>query len=543
MKILLNVWMVTIAMVAQAQWTSDVELNTLAAESALDVVATLGTSDGSTCIVFWKEVGAPANLELRLQKLNPDGTAVFGPDGISVSSEINMSTYTVMGMATLDADDNIYIGVTATNDELGHVFKMDANGNHLWPEGGVTFSGGYAIEILPLSSGEAVVAWLNVPNALMQKFSASGEPVWAEPQAVVSGTSKTAPGELFELSNGDIELIFHTYNFGISSTLWAQRYGGNTGDAIWPAPVQLSDKTTAWNTRYSVGQIEDAIYIGYSAATGLRFDSFLQRVDPDGVLPWGLNGVDFDVNEADYEVNTRIAVGEGLVWSICNYKDQNQTQNGEHVQCFDSETGARLLTENAHEVFPIGSEKVHASDLHLRDGLPIFLMESGADNGVTPTTLHLVALDAEGNFLWPEESQPMGTFAANKTHTALTAPVEGQVVGVWREDKGSGAAVFAQNFIFEGGGSSVDVDQRVVALQPHPNPASELIAIDLGSFGSPDLVEWRVVDVQGQSVPGHVQKSGQVIHLDVSGWPAGLYRLHGTSRSDVVFRAAFQVIH
>jgi hypothetical protein len=78
--------------VAQAQWTSDLESNTLAAESSLSIVQSLGASDGSTYVVYWKEVGALANLELRLQRLNADGTAALGPAGILVSSEINMST-------------------------------------------------------------------------------------------------------------------------------------------------------------------------------------------------------------------------------------------------------------------------------------------------------------------------------------------------------------------------------------------------------------------------------------------------------------------
>lgn len=310
--------------------------------------------------------------------------------------------------------------------------------------------------------------------------------------------------------------------------------------------MQLSDKTTAWNTRYSVGQIEDAVYIGYTAATGFRFDSFLQRVDPDGVLPWGINGADFDVNETDYEMNTRIAVGEDQVWSICNYKDPNQTQNGERLQCFDSETGARLLTENAHEVFPIGSEKVHASDLHLRDGLPIFLMESGMDNGVTPTTLHLVALNAEGNSLWSEESQPIGMFGVNKTQTGLTAPVGGQLVGVWRENKGSGDAVFAQNFIFEGGGSVVNDNQQVVNLLPHPNPASDFVELDLGMDGALEWVNWRMFDVYGRTPWAsnvHVQGAGHIIRFDVLAVPSGFYQLLGTTKENKVFSSRIHVIH
>lgn len=511
-------------LVVSAQWTTDVEVNTQVATGALSVVQTLGASDGSTYVVYWKEVGAPTNLELRFQRLDAAGVPQLGTDGVLVSEAISMSTYTVMGTAVLDAADNVYIGVTATDGELGHVFKLDAAGNHLWDAAGVTFESGYGIVLLPLTSGEAAVSWLNVPNAWVQKFDASGQPVWPAPQAVVSGTNKTAPAELFELSGGDLELMFHTYNFGISSNLWAQRYAADSGEPVWAAPVQLSNKATAWNTKYSVGQIGDATFIGYAAATGLRFDSFLQRVDPDGTLPWGVNGSDFDVNETDYEMNTRIAVGEGVVWSICNYKNPTQSENGERIQRFDSETGARQFTDNGKELFAIGTEQVHASDLRLLNGAPLFLMESGMDNGVSPTELQLVALDAEGDFLWETTSEPMATFSANKSDTQLTAPVNGQVVAVWREVKAGADAPYAQNVQFPTGPSSVATPE-LASGQLFPNPASFNATLRI-EVQTPQFVYCEVVGIDGRlALVQHTALSaGQnEIPLDIRSLPDGLY--------------------
>ncbi len=522
------------ALVITAQWTTELDVNTQAGTSALSILKTLGASDGSTVVVFWKEVGAPTNLELRMQRLDANGVAQWGVDGMLVSDAISMSTYTVMGTAVLDADDNLYIGVTATDGELGHVFKLDAQGNHLWDPAGVTFATGYGIVILPLSTGEAVVSWLNVPNAFVQKFDASGGTLWPTAQPVISGSSKTAPAELFELSNGDVELMFHTYNFGVSSTLWAQRYAGATGEPVWSAPTQLSNKTTAWNTKYSAGQIGDATYLGYAAATGFRFDSFLQRVDPDGSLPWGINGADFDVNETDYEMNTRIAVGEGVVWSICNYKDPNQTQNGERIQRFDSETGARQLTDNGKELFAIGTERVHASDLHLLNGAPLFLMESGMDNGVSPTELHLVALDAEGDFLWENTTEPLATFSANKSDTQLTPPVSGQVVAVWREAKAGTDAPFAQNFQFPTGPSAVPTGPDRASLQLFPNPTTATATLQV-EVQRPQTLRCEVVGVDGRTalaqaialVPGV-----NTIQLGVQSLPNGLYFVRALFAND-----------
>ena len=520
-----------LTLTAQAQWTSDVEANTLAGSSAMDIVKALSASDGSTLIVYWTSVGPPTNIELRIQRLDLEGVPTYGVDGMTVSTAIDMSTSTAIATAVLDAEDNLYIGVTATGDEEGHVFKLDLQGNHLWPLDGVTFPGGYSISILPMAEGGAVVSWLNVPNALMQRYDGTGTPIWAEPQPVESGTSKTAPGHLMALSGGDFEHLFHTYNFGISSTLWAQRYDGSTGAPVWSAPVQLSNKTTVWNTRYSTGQIGDAVYIGYKAATGLRFDSFLQRIDPDGTIPWGINGSDFDVNETDYEMDTRIAVGDGVVWSLCNYKDPSQSNNGERIQLFDGESGARMFTENAKEVFPIGSDNIHASDLHLSGGHPFFLMESGFDTGISVTSLHLVALDGEGDFLWPEETQPMGLYEASKSRTHLTAPVAGQTVAVWLEDKSSGPAVYAQPFQFDGVPSHVAEVAPAFEVALFPNPASDRVRLILHS----DRTEaWilEAINAAGQQVftwALAIEQGDNKHTFDVSEWPDGMYQLLGSA--------------
>ena len=510
----------------------------------MSILSALGASDGSTYIVYWKPVGPPTNIELRVQRLDASGVPVYGTDGMLVSSAMNMSTSTAIGSAVLDGEDNLYIGITATGDEQGHVFKLDPDGNHLWDSGGVTFAGGYGIVILPLSSGEAVVSWLNIPNALMQKYDALGQPVWPSPQPIESGTSKTAPGEMFELSNGDVEAIFHTYSFGISSTLWAQRFEGVSGAPVWSSPVQLSNKTTVWNTRYSVGQIDDAVYIGYKAASGLRFDSFLQRINPDGAIPWGINGSDFDLNETDYEMDTRIAIGTGAVWSLCNYKDPSQAENGERIQKFDSETGARLFTDYAKEVYPIGSDNVHASGLFLRNEAPFFLMESGWDNGASVTSLHLVALDAEGDFLWPEETQPMALFEASKSNTHLTRLVGNQTVGVWMEDKSSGPAVYAQNYEFEGGNSSVTSPALPSEFRFLPNPVADVLTCAFEAQQAMN-VEWRVYNSLGRLVDAQrlgVGSGSQTMRWTVSDWPAGVYHVHGVLDSEVHLRSQTIVV-
>ena len=433
------------------QWTTDTDVNTLVAETESEDMQAIGTSDGQTYVVFWKSVGSPTNYELRLQLLDAIGNRQFGSEGMLISDNIPMSTFTVSWSIAIDENDYLYVGVTGTGDYSGHIFKVDMGGNLLWGADGVSFSNAFQVTLLPMQNGEVIASWVPGDQALMQKYDASGNTVWSSPQPIESGSSKTAPGNMYELSNGDYMMIFHTYNYGVSSTLYAQKYDTD-GSAQWTSPTQLSNTSTAYNAYYSGTQDGDVVYYGYKGDHSNRFDSYLQRINPDGSLPWGINGMDFDVNETDFEMETKIAFSPSsqYVWSICNYADPNQSENGVYVQKFDKETGARQFTDNAKMVYAISSDdKVHASDLYLIDDKPFFLLKTGYDNGATPTTLDVLLLDNNGDFAWEEETKPMATYAANKKRVHLTETINGQSVAVFIEDKSTGLKIYAQNFIDE----------------------------------------------------------------------------------------------
>ena len=431
-----------------AQWTSLTDVNTEVVTSNSDDIKAIGTESGKTYIVFWKVVGAPVNYELRLQVLNTEGIKELGEDGILISNTLPMSTSTAISKISIDQNDNIYIGVTGTNTGEGFAFKMDINGNHLWNPNGINLGSGYVVTIQALSNGEAVIAWYANGQTLMQKYTASGSPIWSVNQQVSNGLSgNKAPADLFELSNNEFILIFHVITSQIYSNLYAQKYDAS-GSPQWGAPIQLSNKTTTYNSSYSSAKDNDVIYYGYKANGSNHFDSYLQRINSDGTLPWGINGKDFDVNQTDYEMDTKIAFAPGsqFVWSICNYTNTGQSSFGVSIQKFDKSSGDRQFTDNARVIYPIGSSKVFAGDLQLINDQAIFLMKSGMDNGASPTTLHACLLTANGEFEWPTETKPMATYGASKGRIHFTKSINGKVVAVFIEQKTPGSSrIYAQS--------------------------------------------------------------------------------------------------
>ena len=504
-----------------AQWTSNTDINTLVTSSEGGDMKALGTSSGKTYVVYWKAVSAPTNYELRLQILDVDGFQLLGEEGMLVSDEIPMSTFTVIWNITTDEEDNLYIGLTGTGGgEPAYVFKLDDEGNNLWGSSGLQVGAGYSVTILPLSNGEVIVSWFPGGESVLQKYDSSGVAQWDTTATVSEDGNDTVPANMFELSDGDFVLIFHSITFGINSNLFAQRFSSTEGISQWTNPTQISNYGTVFNTAYDGLQIDDNVYMGFKASPGSRFDSFLQRIDPDGTLPWGINGSDFDTNQTDYEMDTKITYQEGsqYIWATCTYTNTSQSEKGERIQKFDKETGARMLTDQAKEIYPIGSEKVHAGSISMIDNYPLLLIKEGFDNGASPTTLHTLKLDEEGNFAWDEETMPIATYSANKSRIQFTNFIENQSVAVFIEDKGSGSKIYAQNFIEGILGTSVSESESVLSFV---NPVSENWVLK-SNFRMESV---SIYNMLGQIILFNDKISSKEFFMNTKSWEPGNYIL------------------
>lgn len=499
-----------------AQWNpnTDQNLSVINYENASQFSAT--TNDGKTYIGFWKKVAAPGNFELWLQILDQNGDKLLGADGMMLSNQIPMSTYTAVETTVVDASNNLYVGVTGTGAGTpAYVFKVTPQGTSVWPNG-INVGSGYLPTILPLSNNDIVVGILPATqtNMQVQRYNTAGQPVWATPIGIVSDdpTKQTAPSDFFELPNNEIALIFHKkVSAQTTSYLFAQKIDFN-GNIQWSdGPIQVSTKSVAYNVKYSAVVDGSVVYYGYSTGQSNRFDSYLQRINfSDGNKPWGIDGVDFDVNQTSFEKNTRIAFSSGspYVWAIANYTTTSQGSGGEYVQKFDKNTGARLFTDNAKQVFPISAEFMsHSGDLHLVEGKPYFVVEKRINTALLPTSLNAVLLTDSGDFAWTQQYIPMATFNASKSYLSVLKPVNKQAVIVFKEKKVSDAisVIYAQNLVLPNTslGTNDIVKSKPITL--YPNPATDVIHLN-----GADNSNFMIYNAVGQLVKSGEIKKGEI---------------------------------
>ncbi|HET6994379.1 MAG TPA: T9SS type A sorting domain-containing protein, partial [Chitinophagaceae bacterium] len=436
---------------ASAQWTTNTLANTDASTTNTGDCRTLAISDGRTWLAYFKGVGSPNNYEVRAQLLDKDGYKLLGPEGVLVNNAPH-PTFTTVFYSAVDGNNNLIVAFANASTNVIYVNKISPSGAQLWTNS-ITLRLGLLPVLGVLNNGDIIVSWLSATGnkAPMQKLSGTtGDSllptrVYVEP---LNATHRTAPGQIIPLSNGDFIQMFHNRasSFGTASTLWAQRYNSN-GIAQWPAPVQLSNKGTSYNLEYPpIKKIGDTLFIAYTGATGLRSDGFVQRLNPDGTMPWGINGKDFATDDTWYEYDTKIAIPSSgnFFWAVSRLTNTTQGSRGTYIQKFDKTTGARLLTDNAKAVFPIAPLPYMVPDdiALFNDQQPVLMLERV--NTAVVSFIYASKLDNNGNFAWTGDTVVLGNYNAQKLRMTLTRATNNQQVAVWVETKGTVPQPFAQ---------------------------------------------------------------------------------------------------
>ncbi len=486
-----NLILIHAPVTVQAQWTTLTNVNTLVSSDQTSDCQSIGISDGSTWVVYWKEVSAPVYYEMRAQLISYNGINLLGAQGIVVNNTVPMSSSTNTWSITTDETGCLYVGLNGSgtgNSVYAH--KISTSGLQLWGTQGLLLGSGYDVKILPMHNGEAIVSWMPGNEAVFQKITSLGTTAWTTPVTVYPTVTghKTSIGELAVLTNNDFVLIIHDrVGYSVNSTMFAQRYSNSSGTALWPALLPISTSATYYNKRYDVFSDQDTVYIGYSAAISSAFFSYLQRINPSGIVPWGMNGVGFSTQSTYYERATRTAhqAGSQFIWSMCEYTPTSQSNMGEYVQKFDKTTGTRLLSNNAKMVFAIGaSDNSHKGRLLLLNDKPFFIYSEGTNNGGLPINLKVTYLDSAGNFAWPSQSLYMATYASTyKSRVDFSGSFLNQGVCVWTEDRGTGSRIYAQNIIPctpPSANFTFSINQNTVNFS--------------SPFGSTDTVSWKFGD-------------------------------------------------
>ncbi len=496
---------------ARAQWNPNTSVNLLISNLVVADMQAAPTTDGKTWIAFYRQNGG--NYDMMAQLIDENGYKLLGDDGILVSNKTSGSATFVFNVC-VDSSNNLIIGFQYENmgTLMAVMHKISQTGTQLWGADGIVLGQGLAPYPATISNGEVVVAWNeSTSNTLkLQKISTSGTIAWPTPISITVGSGRTTRGQIIANTSGKFTVVYQKLGVAIYTTLYAQMFD-NSGNDLY-APLQICNQTTSAARYYSIAAEGDTTYFGYYSSSGNRFNSFLQRIDPGGTIPWGMNGSNFNTavgTNDNYQGPTKINIstGSNYVWSVCTFCNPNQTNYGVYIQKFLKTTGARQFTDAGKVVYAISSTSdQQCGDLSLINDTPMFMSENANYK------LYATRLDASGNFVWPGNRVELSSTTASpstpKMRYCFTPDGPNRCAGTWTENRGgSGYKGYAQGISIGGLiGLTVATQGGVPAIITTNSGTLQMIATVFPATAN-QSVNWSIVPGTGMA---SVNSSGLV---------------------------------
>ena len=441
-----------------------------------------------------------ALLSLSLLWASP-APASWTPNGTKVSG--TPSNPPSLGAAPDGSGGALLVWVEpggGTQDDI-FVQRLDPQGNALWGVGGVAVcdTTGYQADPAVVSdgSGGAIVVWSDNRDFLAgsplyaQRVGAAGTPLWTSQGVRVSGANarQEAPTLVSDGAGGAVAVWMDT-RFG-DYDIMAQRVESN-GTISWG----LGDRIVAFAAGRQTGPqiVRDGaggyVVVWTDARSGDDFDIYGQRLTPTGVYSWAANGVAVCVDSSP-QFNPQL-VPDGTGGAIFVWEDYRgiggpdiyvQRITGPNVPQWTAggiPVSAALHSQEAPQVAPDGSGGM-------------FLAWHDSRNG-SNYDIYVQHLSTAGTSAWTAGGLAVCTAAGNQLNPRVVADGAGGLVVAWGDARSGPYSdlyvdrVFSDGSLASGGDglaiAAAPYDQQVPKLVPDPSGGAVVAWEDKRSTGA-----------------------------------------------------------
>jgi hypothetical protein len=437
----------TLMLPAWAQWSANPASNTVLAGGPGDQVQPkiLPLANGNWYLSWFDGTGTPppAGYKVFAQAIDAGGVAL-GPFNGELVANLGVSSTEDYGLS-VDTSNNELIAFLddreGSNLQVTAV-KVSPNGTMLWGPTGVQLTSGNSDsnaspKIAGTSDGDVVVAWTSNSDVILQKLDPNGSPLWGSGIILSGSNTSYILSDLHAADNGSVIVSFvSSGGFTQPSTLLADKLS-STGTQLWGSqPVQI----------YTAGSLQfgefpyfildgsgGAVFSWYSNSPTLQV--FAQHVLANGTLAFPQNGSPGGTGNSDVRVSPSVSYDPTtqetfLFWTE---EDSNQIMNGVYGQKFDS-AGNPQWGQGGLTIVPLGNDQqIWVENVQRSDGALVFWVdEPGYNDGV----INAAQLNGSGGFTCP--TFPVSSTPAGKMRLVASQAASGQATIVW-EDNPTGA--------------------------------------------------------------------------------------------------------
>ncbi len=454
-----------------AQWSDNpaqnLQITDLPGEEAISKVAVC--PNGDYYIGYFSQ--AAGNYNVRLQRLDKDGHILWEENGLLVSGHPNMSWLTDWDL-TADHDNHAILtwqDIRSAGQNNVVAYRIAPDGTFVWGNDGIMLSDSPNFDVSPkvtvTAANNTVFAWQSEENIIMQKVNPAGVKQWGEWGITFSGIDNYSWPQIMPVGDDDVIMKF----FEDSGPFWApdrmlkaQRFDGN-GDSVWPTPAVICNdgSITAWTQILSFKPDgNDGFYIAWHdyQLSGTQAAPWLQHVNANGQIQFQANGALLSNQVGNNQLHPVLAKSfdDQNIYVFWTQTDGDQFFYGISGQKV-SPAGSLLWEEGGKVIIPLGTPSITVHEVAAA-GPDVIVMYDQSTTG-SNYNLHAIRLDGNGDFVWDTESKPISTVNSTKTHTCVSEYANGQWVLGWTGNRTGSPNIFAQNIKPDGGLGVVDGDE------------------------------------------------------------------------------------
>lgn len=425
---------------------TDVILSDLPGEQVQPKI--VGTSDGGAYISWYDN--ATGGYDVRLQRVDGNWNEAFAHQGMLIADRSFSSTQdydlgtTGPNAALLAFRDDRFGGVRVTAQ------LVTANGDTPWGADGIQFGDGVAFianpKIAGASDGTSYVSWTNDADIHVQHLDAQGNVLWGNDLVIhdAGGASLSMADLAPSLDGSVIASWVSAASFNSPKHLIAQRIDSD-GNLLWGAnglPVYDGGSLQFGNfPPFTVDGSGGAVFAWYSTS-GSNLECLVQHVNAAGGETYAHNGITVSTDTSHDRVSPS-AITDGLSNTIMVFwmeESNAQANRGVYGQRIDA-SGNRLWGDTGKVIRPLANLTDYRSiNASFADNAMVSFIESPSFGD---DSVRAAGLDADGNLIWSPtvvKVTPGGRERSRLVAANFAAP--GRVGLVWQD--GNPADLHAQ---------------------------------------------------------------------------------------------------
>lgn len=467
-----------------AQWSDDpmqnLQISSLDGEQT--IAKTAVCPNGDYYIGYFSSEGG--NYNVRLQRLDNQGNKLWGENGILVSDHLSMTWLTDWDM-TADHENHAILtwqDIRSGGNNNTVAYRISPDGTFVWGEDGIMLSSSMAFDVSPKVTvtevNNAVFAWQSDNVIIIQKINPEGAKQWGEWGITLTSVNRYSWPQLLPVGEDEIIMKF----FDDSGPTWAptrhihaQRFDSD-GDPVWPSTIVVNDEGNiqAWHQILSfVNDGSDGFYIAWHDFTmsGTQASSWIQHINSDGVAQFQTNGVLLSTRNDFNQFYPSIArpANDENVYVYWREVNGNQNQWGIYGQKISPE-GTRLWGDEGKIIFAVGSQAYHPLFAGPVEDDVVLVYDNGSEH------IKASRINNQGSFVWEPSEVSLSNVSSSKSHFASSGYDGNQWVFAWGDNRDGTANIYAQNLKKDGSIGSEE-----------PGPVYFTLTLEISGEGSVEV--------------------------------------------------------